>query len=74
MLDFAKSKFSESENLCWQEADAGALPFDDGSFDAAVCQFGFMFVPEKGLRNARMSSDPQRNRACSCSTFGTLSR
>ena len=47
MLAFAQSKFSESENLEWQEADAGALPFDDGSFDAVVCQFGLMFVPDK---------------------------
>ena len=47
MLAFAQRKFSESENLEWQEADAGALPFDDGSFDAVVCQFGLMFVPDK---------------------------
>ena len=47
MLAFAQRKFSPNENLEWQEADAGALPFDDGSFDAVVCQFGLMFVPDK---------------------------
>jgi ubiquinone/menaquinone biosynthesis C-methylase UbiE len=31
----------------WQQADAAQLPFDDASFDAVVCQFGFMFFPDK---------------------------
>jgi ubiquinone/menaquinone biosynthesis C-methylase UbiE len=47
MLAFAQEKFSTSENLEWQDADAEALPFDEGSFDAVVCQFGLMFVPDK---------------------------
>jgi ubiquinone/menaquinone biosynthesis C-methylase UbiE len=47
MLAFARGKFSAIQNLEWQEADAGALPFSDGSFDAVVCQFGLMFVPDK---------------------------
>jgi ubiquinone/menaquinone biosynthesis C-methylase UbiE len=47
MLAFAQGKFGANKNLKWQEADAGALPFDDGSFDAVVCQFGVMFVPDK---------------------------
>jgi SAM-dependent methyltransferase len=49
MLAFAQGKFSASENLEWQDADAEALPFDEGSFDAVVCQFGLMFVPNKEL-------------------------
>lgn len=28
------------------EADAGALPFDDASFDSVTCRFGFMFFPD----------------------------
>jgi SAM-dependent methyltransferase len=32
----------------WRQADAMALPFDDASFDAVVCQFGAMFFPDKG--------------------------
>jgi SAM-dependent methyltransferase len=31
----------------WQEADAGALPFDDEQFDLVACQFGVMFFPDK---------------------------
>jgi ubiquinone/menaquinone biosynthesis C-methylase UbiE len=47
MLAFAQGKFSGNENLEWQEADAGALSFSNGSFDAVICQFGLMFVPDK---------------------------
>ena len=32
-----------------RQADATALPFTDGSFDAVVCQFGVMFFPDKPL-------------------------
>ena len=31
----------------WRQADAMALPFPEGTFDAVVCQFGVMFFPEK---------------------------
>jgi SAM-dependent methyltransferase len=31
----------------WRQADAMQLPFEDGVFDAVVCQFGVMFFPEK---------------------------
>lgn len=31
----------------WRQADAMQLPFEDGTFDAVVCQFGVMFFPEK---------------------------
>jgi len=32
-------------NATWIEGDAMHLPFDDGQFDVAVCQFGLMFFP-----------------------------
>jgi SAM-dependent methyltransferase len=31
----------------WQQADASAVPFDDGRFDLVACQFGVMFLPDK---------------------------
>lgn len=31
----------------WREAAAESLPYDDGSFDAVVCQFGLMFFRDR---------------------------
>ncbi|MEJ7597248.1 MAG: class I SAM-dependent methyltransferase [Kofleriaceae bacterium] len=39
----------EDPRVSWQVADAQALPFEDGRFDAVVCQFGLMFVPDQAL-------------------------
>lgn len=47
MLGFARRKFPSEAAIQWQQADAMALPFADQSFDAVVCQFGLMFVPDK---------------------------
>lgn len=33
--------------VTWIEGDATQLPFDDGLFDAVVCQFGLMFFPDR---------------------------
>jgi SAM-dependent methyltransferase len=34
-------------SVTWRQADAQKLPFEDGSVDALVCQFGVMFFPDK---------------------------
>ncbi len=47
MLEIARGKFRPGEQVEFQPADAMALPFPDGSFDAVVCQFGVMFFPDK---------------------------
>ncbi len=46
MLDQAQA-IGTSRPVTWQHADAMALPFDDGSFDVVVCQFGVMFFPDR---------------------------
>jgi SAM-dependent methyltransferase len=54
MLEKAKSGATDPR-IVWQPADALALPFEDASFDAVVCQFGVMFFPDRrqGFAEAR---------------------
>jgi ubiquinone/menaquinone biosynthesis C-methylase UbiE len=47
MLDVARRKFSEGENVEFKVANAMELEFDDDAFDLMVCQFGVMFFPDK---------------------------
>lgn len=47
MLDTAAA-VGTARPVQWRQADAMQLPFDDGAFDAVVCQFGAMFFPDKG--------------------------
>jgi ubiquinone/menaquinone biosynthesis C-methylase UbiE len=55
MLDRAAGRQGGGRGIDWRQADALALPFADGAFDAVVCQFGVMFFPDKvrGFREAR---------------------
>src|SRR3954469_16338179 len=46
MLEHA-STIGTARPVQWRQADAMALPFDDASFDAVVCQFGAMFFPDR---------------------------
>jgi ubiquinone/menaquinone biosynthesis C-methylase UbiE len=46
MLDQAFARGTK-RRVEWQQADAMELPFQDGEFDAVVCQFGVMFFPDK---------------------------
>jgi len=47
MLDHAAARLPGETRIAWQQADALALPFADGRFDAVACQFGAMFFPDK---------------------------
>ncbi len=49
MLAHAKAGTTADARVTWQAADAQNLPFSDHHFDAIVCQFGVMFVPDKAL-------------------------
>lgn len=53
MLDQASARLDPGR-VEWRQADALALPFASGSFDAVTCQFGAMFFPDKvqGYREA----------------------
>ena len=52
MLDVAREHVGDGVELLG--ADATALPFGEGEFDAVVCQFGVMFFPDEagGYREA----------------------
>jgi SAM-dependent methyltransferase len=54
MVAYAREAVGD-ESIEWRQAAAQELPFAYGSFDVAVCQFGFMFLPDKvlGFREAR---------------------
>ena len=47
MLDRAMAQQPGGRKIAWRQADALALPFEDKTFDAVVCQFGAMFFPDK---------------------------
>lgn len=46
MLDIARQNVV-AENIAYQLADAQELPFPDDHFDCVICQFGYMFLPDR---------------------------
>jgi ubiquinone/menaquinone biosynthesis C-methylase UbiE len=53
MIAIAKKTVAD-QRVEWAVADALELPFDSGSYDLVVCQFGLMFVPDKGRALSEM--------------------
>ena len=51
MLEIAREKAIAKKitNIETKVCDASDLPFEDGSFDAVSCRFGFMFFPDMQL-------------------------
>lgn len=47
MLDYAASRQPPDGRIKWLQADALALPFENGVFDLVCCQFGAMFFPDR---------------------------
>ncbi|UZE52107.1 class I SAM-dependent methyltransferase [Rhodopseudomonas sp. P2A-2r] len=60
MLDYAASRQRPDGRVEWRQADALALPFEDGAFDLVCCQFGAMFFPDRisGYREAKRVLKP----------------
>ncbi|WP_085937781.1 class I SAM-dependent methyltransferase [Enhydrobacter aerosaccus] len=60
MLDYAASRLPSDGRIEWRQADALALPFEDGAFDLVCCQFGAMFFPDRpaAYREARRVLKP----------------
>jgi ubiquinone/menaquinone biosynthesis C-methylase UbiE len=54
MLEHAAKRQPADDRITWQQADALQLPFENGSFDRVMCQFGAMFFPDRaaGYREA----------------------
>jgi len=56
----------------WRTADAMALPFEDASFDAVVCQFGLMFFPDKPAAMAEVRRVLVGGGSCLLNVWGPL--
>lgn len=55
MLSLARRRADElGRDVELQEANAHALPFDDGSFDTVVCTFGLCSIPDDDAALAEM--------------------
>src|ERR1700692_4736797 len=55
LLKHARARASaEGLAIAFKEADAEALPFADGAFDAVVSTFGVMFTPNQNLAAAEL--------------------
>ncbi len=49
MLAIGEGRLGAHANLEFLPANAMSLPFPDAEFDVVVCQFGFMFFPDKAV-------------------------
>ena len=48
MIAVARATTGAGTRIDWREAPTDRLPFEDRSFDMAICQFGLQFFPDKG--------------------------
>lgn len=53
MLEVARG-VEDAEGIEWREADAAAMPFDEGSFDIALCHHGLQYFPDRRAALAEM--------------------
>jgi ubiquinone/menaquinone biosynthesis C-methylase UbiE len=59
MIEQAKRQLPDTR-VQWAQADALKLPYESGTYDAVVCQFGAMFFPDRvaGYKEARRVLKP----------------
>jgi len=73
-VEYAKARNSDPR-ISFQVADANDLPFEDNSFDRAVCQLVLQFMPEPGpavLEMRRVVRPGGVVAACVWDSFGAL--
>lgn len=73
VLEFASQQL-RSEMVAFRRADAQQLPFENGSFDLALCVFGAMFFPDKIRGNAEARRVLQTGGKYILVTFDRLDR
>jgi ubiquinone/menaquinone biosynthesis C-methylase UbiE len=56
----------------WREGDAGALPFDDASFDVVLCQSAMMFFPDVDRALREMARVVARDGIVAVQVWGSL--
>lgn len=55
MLAVARlASISAGAQIEWVEGDAADMPFEDAQFDVVLCQFAFMFMPDKSAAAREM--------------------
>lgn len=89
MIEAARENAARAhmDNITFEHATAGALPFEDESFDAVTCRFGVMFfsdlpgaladarrVLKSGGRAGFMAWGPREQNPTWTSTYGVLAK
>jgi ubiquinone/menaquinone biosynthesis C-methylase UbiE len=72
MLDFARTRRGRLSGVRYDVADALFLPFEDGSFDSVVCQFGVMFFPDLAAGLAEIRRVLRPGGFVACNTWDSL--
>jgi SAM-dependent methyltransferase len=60
--------------VAWRQGDAADLPFPNGSFDAVLCQFGFMFFPDRAKAAREMVRVAKPGGRVVAATWASLDR
>lgn len=66
MLDVARYRTKDLDNVMLVEGDAMSLPFDEGTFDAAVISFGLRNLPDYGQGISEMARVTRKGGIVAC--------